>query len=835
MVATVQYAFSEQRMTDHTHVTPDGRGVDRTSFFEELVRTCCRACIALEDTEFLFEDVFQKYDDNGITRIYLRQIESFVLNKEIHIVPPRITQQLIALQAEEGRPDLVERIIWHIDPSCLDLNQTITLCQRYGLYDALIYIYTGALKDYVAPIVELLDLIRKLRRHQKASPSTSARLDASAFETLTLNAHKIYPYLANILSGLGYPGDEPLQEEDALQAKKDVYTFLFFGRSSLWPPGPGGRLILTAEEEGGMEPTYPYMRQLLTFDAESFLHALDIAFEDTFFNDESQTISRSMIIHILMEMVSDGSLIQEDVTLVNIFVARNVPKYLQYIQLSPSPLHALLVGLASDPDPSSKEDRQLAAEFVLSIYRPYNVEAIIDLFERAGFYRILRMWYTQDRKWGPLLATYVEDPDIPSFSLLDKADDVMTTARKLSKDHTLPPELIQVIDDSLPRFLHADVSGTALIIDKFIPEMHDDALETMDLEEEPNFARYEYLWTLIVPRSQDDSLHSSRQRHIPNPSTNVSEKHRNTFFELHCRYHAQEVIQLLQSLPEGSFDPPFILSTCEKNEIFDAAVWELDRQGEPQKALSKADEFQKQLCRRVLVQASQEPSTAFAEREIASLQRIGRIGQDICLERSQASSSIEVPLEDVWFQLLNSQIHSVQTLSNLLAEGTIPAEDQRAKSLDSALSTLRGLVQATFGALVSVSSTSGLSFPRLFKRLVDSASSTSAKTHYTEFRIILTGMLDSYRSDEDILVILRSLVERDLFETTTEIAKERSRGWCPSREMCHYCRSPLRSGLQGGGKDKGVGLSDELPEPPQKIVVSRTGEVYHLNCKPPRN
>jgi hypothetical protein len=69
MVASTRYAFSEDRMTDGTHSSPDGRGVDRTSLFENLVATCARACIALGDLEFLFEDLFQAYDDAGIAPI----------------------------------------------------------------------------------------------------------------------------------------------------------------------------------------------------------------------------------------------------------------------------------------------------------------------------------------------------------------------------------------------------------------------------------------------------------------------------------------------------------------------------------------------------------------------------------------------------------------------------------------------------------------------------------------------------------------------------------------------------------------------------------------------
>jgi hypothetical protein len=79
MDASAQYAFSEERMTDETHASPDGRGVDRTSLFEGIVEVCSKASIALDDYDYLFEDLFQNYDDSGISSIYLRQLEPFRL------------------------------------------------------------------------------------------------------------------------------------------------------------------------------------------------------------------------------------------------------------------------------------------------------------------------------------------------------------------------------------------------------------------------------------------------------------------------------------------------------------------------------------------------------------------------------------------------------------------------------------------------------------------------------------------------------------------------------------------------------------------------------------
>ena len=131
-------------------------------------------------------------------------------------------------------------------------------------------------------------------------------------------------------------------------------------------------------------------------------------------------MSRQIIIKILLEIVatSNGILSSADITFVNIFVARNVPKYPQFIQITPSSLQDLLVGLASDQDLSTREDRQLAVEFLLSVYTPHDSEGILRLFEGAGFYRILRSWYRQERQWTQLLQTYLHDPDMDTEEML---------------------------------------------------------------------------------------------------------------------------------------------------------------------------------------------------------------------------------------------------------------------------------------------------------------------------------------------------------------------------------------------------------------------------------
>ncbi|KAF5393318.1 hypothetical protein D9757_000645 [Collybiopsis confluens] len=823
MRASANYTFSEERMTDGTHDTPDGRGVDRTSLFKDLVSTCARTCIALDDFEFLFEDLFQLYDDNGISQIFLTQLEIFVLNSDIHHVPPRITQRLVTMHDDHSRPDLVERVIWHIDAECLDVNQAVRICQTHHLYDALIYVYTRALRDYVAPVVELLGLIRKVHQYRRRN-AEYREVSVSDMEPIILNAYKIYPYLANVLSGLTYPSEQPLEESEALQAKKDVYTFMFFGRSNVWPSGDGGKLVLTADEEGGIEPTYPYVQQLLRYDAESFLHTLDIAFEDAYLNDESPPVDvdRLVIVHILLDIVASGNISQTDKTFIHIFIARNVPKYPQFLKepIPFSTLHNILVSLAEDPDPDTREDRQLATEYLLSAYNPHDLAHITELFRNAGFFRILQRWHRQDKQWGPLLQTFLQDPAIPSFELFQNLDEVLHSS-----------ELVAIVRDALPALMRKSPADTAILVDKHIPYLHDSAVDSVANGSDEE--RYSYLHCLLGPPDEECHSHS----HSPHPSTNLSLSLRQLYFTLQCRIHPEDAIPLLQYLPPGILDWEHVISTCESNKVFNAVMWALNQQGKPVDALAKADAFDRRLTLE-LVSLFQSSLDDAASPNISSiLQRmeaIARTGIVMCIERSQGPSATDVPLEDIWFRLLNSQINCVQTLTGCCSLEALSADAQTSFTSSvvqaewKALASLRSLVQETFNALVSITTTRAVSFPRLFNRLVNAVpeSQIASGTQYTEFRTILTGMLESYRSDGDMLIITKHLIDRDLFNALEEAAQERSRGWASSASSaCVICRKPLPQ------RNKEHSDIDEISVD-RRIIVTRTGSVYHSQCSP---
>ena len=73
----------------------------------------------------------------------------------------------------------------------------------------------------------------------------------------------------------------------------------------------------------------------------------------------------------------------------------------------------MLVGLAEARDESpSREDRQLAAEYLLSAYQPHDSPDMLERFERAGYHRILRAAYRAERRWASLASVCLRDPEL---------------------------------------------------------------------------------------------------------------------------------------------------------------------------------------------------------------------------------------------------------------------------------------------------------------------------------------------------------------------------------------------------------------------------------------
>jgi hypothetical protein len=64
-------------LTDGTHASFDGRGVDRSELFEGFVGVMSEASLALNDLDFLWEEAYEKYQENYIEGIFFSKLRPY--------------------------------------------------------------------------------------------------------------------------------------------------------------------------------------------------------------------------------------------------------------------------------------------------------------------------------------------------------------------------------------------------------------------------------------------------------------------------------------------------------------------------------------------------------------------------------------------------------------------------------------------------------------------------------------------------------------------------------------------------------------------------------------
>lgn len=817
MHASLDWAFSEDRMHDDTHYTADGRGVDLTSLFEGLATCCIEACLAMGDVPFLFDDTYESYANVGIEGIFLTILEPYIFDQRIRDVPPNIIQALIRLHETKDELDLAEAIIWHVEPIALDINQVVTLCEKNGLWDALIHVYTRAMKDFVAPLVKLIQVVQQVHKQRHSREGVTR-------EEMVPEAYKIFAYVEAILSGISYPSNEALPEYEQDLARADVYAFLFSDRLVFWPEGNEGRLVLSDRSD----QAYPYLDLLLQFDTEAFLHSMDIAFEDSCLNDPRASFSRQTIINIMLDLMRSDRYHTGDITLLHIFVCRNLPKYPQFLFIPPTTLQHILVSLTEDEDQSTREDRQLAAEYLLSAYTPRDSDSMLLSFRRAGFWRIVRSAHTKEKRWEELVGAYVDDPEMDR-EVFEHLEQLVRTTRIKSR----PDAAVERgISEALPGLLSLSIRQTAILLDDHVSTLHSRALELLDANEHRKMA---YLACLLQPSTDEDDR-SFNPREV---SKGLSEDARHAYIDLLTRYESSSVIAFLDQVGPPFFDLPKLSAQFANARFFPGQIWALDAQGQTDKAFDVAGKvFQDQGAD--LVSALMESNEGSIHMSLGYLDETVKMAIRLCREHSAKKT---VGVEDMWFGVLHELLQVNHDLSSVFA----PSSGRDAGSMRGEVGErVRGLVAETLSALVA-SSSAHLSFSRLFKRLVDSSDTDDATNNeevregkkmkgvkarknargrdYAQFRGILMGMLESYRAESDMLTMTTRLVQDDLFDHVKSLKEKREAGWRPVEwGQCAECG-------KGFGGDGGVDGSGEEGEARGMVVLLGSGRAVHQACR----
>ncbi|KAI1392838.1 Golgi CORVET complex core vacuolar protein 8-domain-containing protein [Hypoxylon trugodes] len=812
MSASLKYAFG-QRQKNKSSIDDQ--------HLRQLAETCFIACQNIGDLDFLFDEMYEWYEDADVEGVFLEVLEPYILEKTISTIPPTAVKAMVNHYVSRGWESRLEEMICHMETATLDIDQITTLCKQNGLYDALIYVWNQALSDYITPLIDLLTLLIPLVRNDH-----DASRNIMEDEIHEVNGLKLFPYLSFTLTGRIYPTGEIMDDAVASQAKAELYWFLFSGKSINWPKGSSKTFFTRSSQTE--EPPFPYLRVILEYDAPSFLSALNEAFEDPFLNDSQEkqlnggtikdlpeeqifglTVDRQYVITILLEIMNRDDFAPEDTIYLDMFIARSLPKFPQYLLIPGSTLDNVLAGLCEYPGIDLAEDAQLSAEYLLSVYQPPNISAMIPLFKKACFYRILKRIYRNDKQYGKLLQTYFEDPE-------DQIETFECIAECLQPQAGLTKRQIQDVQDVIKQhsreLVELDPVRAAQTLAAYASNLHRFVLDSLD--EEPEL-QYSYLGALLEPDSE-----SSEQ-----PTTTLDRDFIEQYVQLMCRYNSSHVSDYVGIVQATNLRLDKLLPTMEDTGVIDAVVILMAREGQVQDAMARLTRHLETLesALQGLVSSTDDLADDVdlkeaAEELLMGLQKYTHVGIWLCQGQMKTTKKINAigrrsspsptdlsPDEALWLELIDTTVQITRRLSSVVA----PSKADRVSSTasptpvldsDKLVALLRSLVQHTFTALMTATSTQNTGFPtnrlatgsggsltflRVLRAFLTRAA--AASPNLADLRAVLGSIFSAYAYEESILRLSNRLLEQQLFVNVKEAVELRQRGWRPRGSTCEAC------------------------------------------------
>lgn len=787
--ASLRYAFGRNPEAGN------GRAEDRQ--LEELAEVSIAACVYMTDEEFLWEEVFNWYEEQDSAGIFLDSLESRIVDGTLRSLPPTAVKALISHFVGTHSAGRLEEIICLLDTTTMDIDQVTTLCKQHNLYDAFIYVWNRCLVDYVGPLEELLHLI----------PSGTEPLvngDYAHEIRRQNNAMKMFPYLSFVLTSRVYPTGDDMNEAEASRAKTDLYQYLFSG---------GGSGTVSGNTEGDL---FSQLRAMLKFDSSSFMSMLNEAFEDSFLNEpESEDVSasgmsinRQYLISILLQVMSDDFFTPSETIYLDMFIARNLPKYPQYILLSGTTLHQVLVRVCQYPEQDMADDCELSAEYLLSFYHPPDIQSMIPLFREARFFRILKSTYRSEKQYSMLIATYLEDPN-DRETIFACLHDCLRPGSGLGKKQRR--DVVEVVKLHARDIAMIDVTQAAQTMQDLAPETHDSFLRIL---EEDQQSQYQYLLVLVEPQAHTAEVRSSA----------VENWMIERYVQLMCKYNPSHVAEFVDGLSIGDIHLEELLPSIEESGAIDAAVILLARQGQVREALDRLVAHLSTLesgLVGILQSIRESPDSATTAEAIddliSSLNKYAGVGTWLCQGQSKTAKksrtgsangklnapALDHPLtfdETLWLDHIEAV---VRIASNVFAfmqgnntQMTVSPQPTASLSGESGRLTtsFRTLVQQVFTALLAstVKSSPGsaeridMSFLRILRAFLTRAATWSPSL--LELRAVLASIFSAYSYEKSLLTLANGMLDRDLFVHVDEVTRLRQQGWRPRGHVCEICR-----------------------------------------------
>lgn len=426
-----------------------------------------RADFIREDLLEIMEDVLSVMDND---ELFFDRLEEQILAQTIPNLSPVLLEKLINHFVSTNRDFRLTEIICLLDSSSLNIDATLKLCDKHNLRECSAYIWNKLLHDYATPFVFFL------------SDLNSTSLDDQQKEL-------VYSYLAYVLSGRQFPTDDYLSEADEQQARVDICSILFSFSIAKLPFGDN--IGILGDDNTSV---FPYLTHLLKFSVSDTLMALNEYFENPCLNDDGEkSFDRQYIVEALLDIfdVHKNCFVDRDHVYLAIFVARNYPKFVQFIRLSDLVLQETISCLCQNRTEDLSEDCELALQSLIQVYDVGDEAFFIEQLKAANFHNALFLIYKQKGQYSKAVEVWLKfaisvDNERLNFQVL--AEILESTFLKGLNVVAKKQDVLKAIEANFASLVEAGTSDMVLLANTYCPDIH-----TMVFTSDSREISYKYL------------------------------------------------------------------------------------------------------------------------------------------------------------------------------------------------------------------------------------------------------------------------------------------------------------------------------------------------------
>ncbi|CAR65389.1 DEHA2A08844p [Debaryomyces hansenii CBS767] len=702
-----------------------------------------------DELYFILETVFEVLNNQFL---FFDTIESYILSGKIMTLPPLILKKLIEYYTLNEKGELLTEMICILDVKTLDIDLAIQLCKKYKLRDCLIYIWNFILGDYATPFADFIKDICNL----------DVDVDNDNEDCL-----KVFSYMSYILTGRQYPTEKFIDVSQENPAKKSIYKLLFSATSIRYPNDDSDILVAGSEET-----IFPYLYSLLQFNSFETLSTINEFFEDSILNDDNNShLTRQYIIEALFDIyeVNETTFTDFDRCQLAIFVARNYPKYSQFIRLSESVLSSIIDDLCTVTNQDIKYDCELALQSLLPLYEPDGELFLLDKLKSARFYSVLISIYRSKGKYSNVLKTWLEKSQQESTEN-DTLSGILEEAFIYTKSHADKIDLVTFIKRNFQQILIVNIPDFVTLINKYYPSLHSEALT---INSDQYF--YEYMYVLL-------DIVDLKSINIENMPQIVGR-----YMKVLCDYNPSKLYSFVETanliLARDTNEFESVKKTFQQKGLIESLTILLISQSKYEESLNVLLQSMDRLIDSAISnQKKEDLLSKFAN-------CLGR-AMDICeIEDTYVEHDGDMYLnERLWLTLIENCVK----MSNIAATKRLKSKNNEYQNVSEFLDRcihdcFKRISESKLNPNVSENEKKEKSFLVIFNRFLENSTKDSKMTTISNIRDILREVFISYSYENEILSISLKMLNESIGESLDLIKLDNLKAWTIKSKWCTSC------------------------------------------------